>query len=316
MKKNATILNLGIIQDKDEQEMSRLFDSYMENNTRRKATNNNPKKVKSTPPIQQNPDSLQKKHFDEKINGDSIKNPEDTFQNVLDVFENIQKKFKPVINKVEIINPKISNEQVENPTIELPFKNNTFNKTRPIETIFNNDESTEAIISEDSFTTISSVEFQTPILSLNGLNDTVLLRGAVKAINNSNREKANGTRPQNKILLVDDDLFLRKALALYLKNKGYEVVQVSDGEEAMDKINKNWFNLIITEMNLPTFGGMELINEIRNKLKLRIPIIVLTTFGVANVEVEMLTLGANDFLSKPFSPEVLKARIERALVEK
>jgi len=309
-------LNLGIIQDKDEQEMSRLFDSYMENNTRRKATNNNPKKVKSTPPIQQNPDSLQKKHFDEKINGDSIKNPEDTFQNVLDVFENIQKKFKPVINKVEIINPKISNEQVENPTIELPFKNNTFNKTRPIETIFNNDESTEAIISEDSFTTISSVEFQTPILSLNGLNDTVLLRGAVKAINNSNREKANGTRPQNKILLVDDDLFLRKALALYLKNKGYEVVQVSDGEEAMDKINKNWFNLIITEMNLPTFGGMELINEIRNKLKLRIPIIVLTTFGVANVEVEMLTLGANDFLSKPFSPEVLKARIERALVEK
>lgn len=119
-----------------------------------------------------------------------------------------------------------------------------------------------------------------------------------------------------KILLAEDDLLFRKSLAYFLMDEGFKVVQVANGEEAVEEIRKSKFDLMIIDLNMPYIGGMEIINMVRNELMLNTPVIVLTSSGVEKVELESFTLGASEFVSKPFSPSVLKARIDKLLIRK
>lgn len=118
---------------------------------------------------------------------------------------------------------------------------------------------------------------------------------------------------QKKILLAEDDLLLRKSLAYFLSDNGFMVFQADNGVEAIEEIKKSKFDVIITDLNMPYIGGMEIINIMRNELKLDTPIIVLTSSGVEKVELESFTIGASEFVSKPFSPSVLKARIDKLI---
>ena len=121
---------------------------------------------------------------------------------------------------------------------------------------------------------------------------------------------------EKSILLAEDDLIIRKSLAYYLNDSGFSVVQVENGVEAVEEIRKSKFDLIITDLNMPYMGGLEIINVVRNELKLDTPIIVLTSSGVEKVELESFNIGANEFVAKPFSPSVLKARINKLLIPK
>ena len=120
---------------------------------------------------------------------------------------------------------------------------------------------------------------------------------------------------EKSILLAEDDLIIRKSLAYYLNDSGFSVVQVENGVEAVEEIRKSKFDLIITDLNMPYMGGLEIINVVRNELKLDTPIIVLTSSGVEKVELESFNIGANEFVAKPFSPSVLKARINKLLIK-
>jgi DNA-binding response OmpR family regulator len=116
-----------------------------------------------------------------------------------------------------------------------------------------------------------------------------------------------------KLLLIEDDDLLRKSLAHFLRNQQFEVVEASNGAEALDEIRAASFNLIITDLNIPYIGGLEIINVIRNELFLRVPVIVLTSSGVETTELEAFDIGASEFIPKPFSPPILKARIEKLI---
>jgi DNA-binding response OmpR family regulator len=115
------------------------------------------------------------------------------------------------------------------------------------------------------------------------------------------------------ILFAEDDDLLRNSLTFYLKNNGYTVTAVNNGLEVKEQLKNNHFDLIITDLNMPFFGGMEVINFVRNELKSVAPIIVLTSFGVEKAELDAFEIGASEFISKPFSPSILKARIDKLL---
>lgn len=116
-----------------------------------------------------------------------------------------------------------------------------------------------------------------------------------------------------KILFAEDDDLLRKSLTFYLTNNGFTVYPVSDGMQVKELLKSEHFDLIITDLNMPFLGGMEVINLVRNELKSSTPIIVLTAFGIEKAELDAFEIGASEFITKPFSPSILKARIEKLL---
>lgn len=114
-----------------------------------------------------------------------------------------------------------------------------------------------------------------------------------------------------KILLAEDEVLTRESLTYFLKAKSYEVVSADDGEAALQLLKLKDFDLIITDLNMPKVGGMQLIHIIRNELHLKTPVIVLTSSGVEQTELDAFAIGASEFISKPFSPSVLNTRIQR-----
>lgn len=116
-----------------------------------------------------------------------------------------------------------------------------------------------------------------------------------------------------KVLIAEDNDLMRKSLAFYLKDEGFQVLEVTNGKEALQAVESHQIELVITDLNMPESGGLELIHTIRDVLKKDMPIIVLTASGVEKSELEAFELGASEFISKPFSPHVLKARIKKLL---
>lgn len=118
-----------------------------------------------------------------------------------------------------------------------------------------------------------------------------------------------------KTLLVEDDEFLLKSLSYFLKSKGYTVIGFDNGLDAMEFLDTSFkeIDIIITDLNLPFAGGQQIIRSVRNLKDTEIPIIVLTSSGVESTELEVFDLGADEFISKPFSPAVLLKRMEKLL---
>ncbi|HNR07401.1 MAG TPA: response regulator transcription factor [Saprospiraceae bacterium] len=116
-----------------------------------------------------------------------------------------------------------------------------------------------------------------------------------------------------KVVLIEDDEMLRKSLSFFLKSKGHEVVEFENGLDPIDYIRKNYadISIIVTDLNLPFAGGRQVIHATRQIKDADIQIIVLTSSGVESTELEVFELGADDFISKPFSPAVLLKRIEK-----
>ena len=115
-----------------------------------------------------------------------------------------------------------------------------------------------------------------------------------------------------KILVVDDESRMRKLVKDFLTKKNFQVLEAGDGEEAMDIFYKEKdIELLILDVMMPKMDGWEVCREIRKNSK--VPIIMLTARGDERDELLGFELGVDEYISKPFSPKILVARVEAIL---
>jgi DNA-binding response OmpR family regulator len=118
-----------------------------------------------------------------------------------------------------------------------------------------------------------------------------------------------------KLLVVDDDPELRPLVGFALRQAGYLVVESSSGEEALQLLERELPDLMILDVNLPGIDGFEVLKRTRARDAAALPILMLTVRGEEEDLVRGLDLGADDYLTKPFSPRTLLARV-RALLRR
>lgn len=119
-----------------------------------------------------------------------------------------------------------------------------------------------------------------------------------------------------KFLVVDDSVTMRRIVANSLKNLGYEnIVEAVDGKDALAKLAADsLINFVITDWNMPVFTGLELTKAIRADEKyMKMPILMVTTRGVKEDIIEALQAKVSNYIIKPFTPQVLKEKIEQIL---
>ena len=115
-----------------------------------------------------------------------------------------------------------------------------------------------------------------------------------------------------RILIVDDEAPLRDSLDRTLQREGHETALAGDLRSARRALGEGGFDLLLTDIRLGDGSGLDLIAEARQASK-SLRIVAITAFGSVDVAVEAMRRGADDFLEKPFRPDVLRARLERAL---
>jgi two-component system KDP operon response regulator KdpE len=113
------------------------------------------------------------------------------------------------------------------------------------------------------------------------------------------------------ILLVDDDSLIQKSLPLFLRLRGYAVDSAMSGQEALESVGRQRFDLVVLDLGLPDRDGCEVCERIRRTSD--VPIIVLSARGGDDDKVTALERGADDYVTKPFSADELLARIRVAL---
>ncbi len=115
-----------------------------------------------------------------------------------------------------------------------------------------------------------------------------------------------------KILVVDDEKSLREVMSIMLKRAGYEVTEASDGEQAIGQVNKEIYDLVITDLRMPKADGMDVLKAVKSSSPDTV-VLVVTAFGTADSAVEAMKQGAYDYLTKPFQVDEVQLIIRNAL---
>ena len=115
-----------------------------------------------------------------------------------------------------------------------------------------------------------------------------------------------------KILMVDDEARMRKLVRDFLTNKGFKVIEAADGEEAVDIFfAQKDIALILLDVMMPKMDGWEVLKTIRKYSQ--VPVVMLTARSEERDELQGFSLGVDEYISKPFSPKILVARVEAIL---
>ena len=114
-----------------------------------------------------------------------------------------------------------------------------------------------------------------------------------------------------KTLIVDDESNIREVVGLYLRRDGHDIVSAADGEEALAVFDASEPDLVVLDLMLPKIGGLEVCRRMRAER--RVPLIMLTARGEEEERVVGFSLGADDYVVKPFSPRELAARVTAVL---
>jgi two-component system, NtrC family, response regulator HydG len=114
------------------------------------------------------------------------------------------------------------------------------------------------------------------------------------------------------ILIIDDNETIRDGLAHTVKKMGHDAVTAASGQAGVDAFKAGRFEFVITDLKMDGLGGVEVLRSI-SALDPTVPIMIVTGFGTVETAVEAMKLGAFDFLTKPFTPEVVRLKVERAL---
>jgi len=119
---------------------------------------------------------------------------------------------------------------------------------------------------------------------------------------------------KRKILIIEDDKMINFFLETRLKKEGFDIEITYDGQKALEQANRTRYDLIITDMMLPSISGLELIAKIkRSNQNFNVPIIVLSSLASPDLIVAALSAGVSDYITKPFSMKVVMARITQSL---
>lgn len=116
-----------------------------------------------------------------------------------------------------------------------------------------------------------------------------------------------------KILVCENNHMIFQALKGALKDESYSLHWAVDGRQALEIMKREAFDMLLTEILLPFFSGLELIHMLRSKMHATLPILVLSMINTANTVDLALQLGASGYMPKPFAPEKLKTRIAELL---
>lgn len=114
-----------------------------------------------------------------------------------------------------------------------------------------------------------------------------------------------------KILVAEDEAKLRYIICGYLKNEGYQVEEAADGEEALEKFYSDHFSMVLLDVMMPKMDGYEVCQEIRKVSD--VPIMILTARNTEFDELMGFKYGADEYISKPFSPKILVTRVKSLL---
>jgi DNA-binding response OmpR family regulator len=114
-----------------------------------------------------------------------------------------------------------------------------------------------------------------------------------------------------RILLVDDEQSIQTLLSYPLRKDGYHVTSALDGHEALRRFEEGRFDLVILDLMLPQMGGVEVCRQLRSRSQ--VPIIMLTAKGSETDKVAGLEVGADDYITKPFSMREFRSRVKAAL---
>jgi two-component system response regulator FlrC len=117
---------------------------------------------------------------------------------------------------------------------------------------------------------------------------------------------------EGRILVADDDVQMQLAVTATLSRCGYDVTVVGDGQAAVDAIDRDTFDVIISDQRMPNLTGQEVLGWMQKK-EISTPLIMITAHGTITQAVEAMQLGAADFITKPFSAEDLERVVERVL---
>ncbi|MGF7088700.1 DNA-binding response OmpR family regulator [Kroppenstedtia sanguinis] len=113
------------------------------------------------------------------------------------------------------------------------------------------------------------------------------------------------------VLIVDDDRELREMIQLYLRNEGYEILQASDGKQALELVERHSVDLVVLDRMMPDMDGLQVCIHLRERHQM--PVIMLTAKVEDLDKIEGLSVGADDYVTKPFNPLELVARIKAQL---
>ncbi len=123
-----------------------------------------------------------------------------------------------------------------------------------------------------------------------------------------------GMPPTNiKILIVDDMSTMRRIVKSILNQLGFtNIEEAENGKQALAKLKAEKFDFVVTDWNMPEMDGLELVKAIRSDDELKnIPVLMVTAEGKKENVIEALKAGVNNYIVKPFTPEVLKEKIEK-----
>jgi DNA-binding response OmpR family regulator len=115
-----------------------------------------------------------------------------------------------------------------------------------------------------------------------------------------------------RVMVVDDDVTVREVVVTYLRAAGYDVAEAADGESALDMLRDEPADLLVLDLMLPGIDGLEVCGRVRAKGD-DVPVIMLTALGSETDRVVGLERGADDYVTKPFSPRELVLRVESVL---
>lgn len=118
---------------------------------------------------------------------------------------------------------------------------------------------------------------------------------------------------EKTLLLAEDDELLGSLLKYRLEKGGYKVDIVSDGKQVKERLSSSIPDIIVSDIMMPYFSGIELIDYVRNELNSQVPIIIISSAGNEENVLSAFELGANDFIAKPVSPSELLVRVGREL---
>lgn len=118
-----------------------------------------------------------------------------------------------------------------------------------------------------------------------------------------------------KILAIDDSPTMRRIIINTLKRAGFEdVVEATDGKDALAKLKTEKVNFVITDWNMPEMDGLTFVTTLRTMDEFKgMPVLMVTTRSVKEDIIEAMKAGVNSYIVKPFTPETLKAKIDQVL---